>query len=191
MSASPSASASASPYPVGVLWHYETDLISAPDENDNDWYQYFFASLENLEDFILLDMPTYTNAILKVTLTGTSVEVGTFAFGKSVFIGDTQWGLQLGITDYSTKETDEFGVTSIVERVFADRMDCDLFLEHSLVRMVKKLLASVRATPCIWMGSETSTFSELTIVYGFYKNFDIVLQDYGGSICSLEVEGLT
>jgi len=140
---------------------------------------------------LLLNMPTYTNAILKVTLTGTTVEVGTFAFGKSVYIGETQWGLQLGILDYSTKETDDFGVTSVVERVYADKMECDLFLEHSMVRMVKKFLSSVRATPCVWMGTEVSTFSELTIVYGFYKNFDIVLQDYGGSICSLEIEGLT
>lgn len=190
LSPSPSSSASASPYPEGVHWRYEKSLLSEPAETDNDWYQYFFASLGQLDNFVLLDVPVWPDAMLRITLTGEEIELGTFAFGRAMDIGTTLWGLSLGITDYSTKETDEFGVTTVVERVYAKTMECELFLESSRLQGTYKFLASIRATPVVWIGSTAEVYLS-TILYGFYKDFDIVLEDYGGCFCSLEIEGLS
>jgi hypothetical protein len=40
----------------------------------------------------------------------------------------------------------------------------------------------------LWIGTEEY---ESTIVYGFYKNFDILIAYPEHSECSLEIEGLT
>jgi hypothetical protein len=154
------------------------------------WYDYFFSPITYADSFVHLGWAYQPGALLKITFTGgTGMSVGTLVFGKTVNLGSTQWGLGMGITDYSTKETDEYGATTIIERVYAKKMDCDLFFEHLYLREIYKFLASVRATPIVWVGSEESTW-DTTIVYGFYKDFNIILQDYGGCFCSLEIEGL-
>ena len=50
------------------------------------------------------------------------------------------------------------------------------------------LRAALRATPVLWIGSES--FESLT-VYGFYKEFSIDIAYPTVSYCSLTIEGLT
>ena len=174
-----------------VLWSQESLLYEFDTSLSVDWYNYFFSVFEPLDSMIVLNLPRYTSARLRVTISGDGpVSIGTLAFGKAVDLGATQWSPQLGITDYSTKETDVYGVTTVLERSYATTLNADFFFPHSLLRRVFKTLADVRATPTVWIGSEDSAF-DVTIVYGFFKNFNIVLQHPGGSFCNLEVEGLT
>ena len=189
MSSSPSSSASASPYPVGVYWESYEEIGVFDDAESYNWYTYFFSELSLPDTYVLLNIPYFENSLLRVTLYGTSIEIGTMVFGKAVDLGDTQWGLELGIRDYSTKETDDFGIITILERDYSKTMSCDMFFEHSKLRGIFKFLASIRATPIVWIGSSESTF-DATVIYGFYTDFSIVLRDYGGSFCSLEIEGL-
>jgi len=43
-------------------------------------------------------------------------------------------------------------------------------------------------SPCLWVGSNEF---EATTIFGFYKNFDILLNYPNHSECSLDIEGLT
>ena len=61
-------------------------------------------------------------------------------------------------------------------------------MQSSAVDDVHRTLASLRATPALWIGSEA--FDSLT-VYGFYKEFSIDLAYPTVSYCSLTIEGLT
>ena len=188
-SSSLSGSASASPYGVDVWYHHEEELGDYGAEA-YDWYSYFFGVLELPNAYTLLNIPYYQGALLRVTIYGgTDLSVGTLIFGRVRNLGDTQWGAELGIIDYSTKETDVYGITSIIERAYAKTMSCDMFFEHSSLRSIYKFLGEVRATPCLWIGSDEDTW-DATIIYGFYKDFSINLRDYGGCFCSLEIEGL-
>jgi hypothetical protein len=62
-------------------------------------------------------------------------------------------------------------------------------VENEMVSSIYSKLAEIRATPVIWIGSDEQVFDS-TIVYGFYKSFNIVLESAGGSMCNLEIEGL-
>ena len=53
---------------------------------------------------------------------------------------------------------------------------------------VEAVVAALRATPVLWIGSES--FESLT-VYGFYKEFSIDIAYPTVSYCSLTIEGLT
>jgi hypothetical protein len=59
-----------------------------------------------------------------------------------------------------------------------DRNEVDSFSEY---------LASLRATPCLWIGSDQYAS---TIVYGFYQNFEILISYPTTSDCTLSLEGL-
>lgn len=93
----------------------------------------------------------------------------------------------IGIIDFSRRETDDFGVTTVVERGFARRMSVRLALPFENVDEVQRRLADLRATPALWVADER--FAWLN-VRGFYKDFELDLAVPPLSYCTLTVEGL-
>ena len=68
-----------------------------------------------------------------------------------------------------------------------EQIDYDL-ANIGAVDEIVNLLAEYRATPIVYIGSDAYAS---TIVYGFYKDFTVVIAYYLKSICNLEIEGLT
>ena len=157
-----------------------------------DWYQYFFEPNVQVEELVLTDLPPYTGARVTVTLAGSgSVQVGQLVFGNQHDLGDAEHGATVGIIDYSRKDTDDFGITTFVERSFSKRLTARLMLDTGQVSRVQQVLARVRAKPSVWVGVPGDTnFAALT-VYGYYRDFSIDVAYPTKSYCSLEIEGLT
>lgn len=157
-----------------------------------DWYQYFFEPYVQIEEIVLTDLPPYVDARMTVELTGSgNVQVGQLVFGTQYELGDAEYGASIGIIDYSTKETDAFGITTFVQRAFSKRMTARLMLETVQIARVQQVLARIRAKPAVWVGvPDDSTFTLLT-VYGFFRDFSIEVSYPTQSYCSLEIEGLT
>lgn len=172
----------------GIVYDETVSLARIP--LSSDWWAWFFGSRREKNQHVALDLPTYPNATITVTLDGTpNLGVGVIMFGQQQnFSLGMQYGARLGIQDYSRKETNDFGDTVFVVRAFAKRATYDVFLENEELDSFQKYLASIRAVPCLWVGSNSF---EATTVFGFYKNFDILLNYPHHSECSLDIEGLT
>lgn len=158
----------------------------------DNWFSWFFEPIGRKSTLLFLDVPVYANGVVSVTITrdnpADTVSAGTLLVGRQFSIGETEHGADIGIIDYSRKEADQFGVISVVERAFAKRMTARVVMPTDAVDDVHRNLAALRATPVLWIGSET--FESLT-VYGFYKEFSIDLAYPTVSYCSLTIEGLT
>jgi peptidoglycan hydrolase CwlO-like protein len=134
-----------------------------------------------------LDLPDITGAVT-VTVAGTGdVSVGTLLIGKLVSLGLTESSPTAGITDYSKKETDDFGDVTIVERAWAKRMAPKALIRTEALDDVANRIAAVRARPCLWIGD--AELDSLT-VYGFFKDFSIEVGE-NVSALSLTIEGLS
>ena len=156
----------------------------------NDWWEYYYGPISSLEEYIVTDIPptrdgTYTISIIN---SGNVAECGLIVFGRTTNIGVSNFGTSVSIMDYSRKERDEFGRPIIVERNFTKQVSYDVTCETSSVGSVQRILASVRAIPCVWIGDEKR--SE-TVVFGYYNDFNIVISSPSLSDCSIDVEGLT
>jgi hypothetical protein len=154
-----------------------------------DWYPYFFEEIAYLPDIVFLNLPAYGSATLTAFIDGGAgdAKVGEVVIGKQRSLGVTNFGSSVSIQDYSIKSTDEFGNTIIVQRAYSKRADYDVTVETSAVAAVQKALADIRTTPTVFVGDENRPE---TVVYGFYKQFNIVLSTPSISDCSIEVEGL-
>ncbi|MCK5605400.1 hypothetical protein KAR91_26145 [Candidatus Pacearchaeota archaeon] len=155
-----------------------------------DWYTYFFSTNFFLTDVVRFDLPPYLNAVLTITITladGIAL-CGGIVLGVQTFLGNTQYSPSIGIRDYSVKQADQFGVQTIVKRAFAKIMTADLTVETASISDVQNILASYRAELIVWVGDDNIP---ALIVYGFYKDFNIVISYPAYAICSLDVEGLT
>ena len=116
--------------------------------------------------------------------------VGEIVVGDVVEIGETDFGAGLALIDFSRKTTDEFGVTTFVERAFAKRLTASVLVEKANFNTVNDLLFSLRATPTVWIPSDDADYSS-AIVYGFLRDMRAVIAYPTASLYSLEIEGLT
>lgn len=170
----------------GEVYRKEVSLVDAAVTN---WYDWFFEPVGRRTDLVVLDMPAYGSANVVVTIdAGAEVAaVGHLVIGAVKQIGTALYGSSVGINDYSRKSTDEFGNSVVIQRSFSNRAEFDVALDTSEVTKVRRLLADLRATPVVWIGEESY---EATILFGFYKDFQIVFSGPTVSDCSITVEGV-
>ena len=155
-----------------------------------DWYMYFFEPDDLRSEFVVTDIPPYLQGVLTCSFTGSSsVRVGNMVLGNMYKIGETQYGVSSGIRDYSSKDTNNFGITTFTQRAFSKRMDANIYINNSNLRFVQKILQDLRAVPSVWIGTDAQGYEVLT-VYGYYRDFNIEIPYPNNSFCRLEIEGL-
>lgn len=185
---------------------YSGEYHTLTNNNIGSWYEYFYEpsyqqdilTETNLFETALLYLPLYSDSLLEITIEKAAtndsaafaqVSCGVMVAGLSTNIGSTQNAPNLGIVDYSRKVTDEFGYTSVTQRRYSKRMSTKVMLKSSSVDSVSRILSLYRATPLVWLGVE-NYYSSL-IIYGFYKDWDITIDNVLYSSCNLQIEGLT
>jgi len=153
------------------------------------WYAYFFEPILFSETLTDLSLPSYGDPTINITLTnsGDIARCGLAVIGRETDLGTTVFGTSVGLRDFSRKEVDDFGNFSVVERRFFRLVDYDVRVETSRVEFVQSILNSRRALPTVYIGDEDSPE---TVVYGYYRDFDIVISNPALSNATIEVEGL-
>lgn len=157
-----------------------------------DWYEYFFEPFAPLTEVVLSDIPAYGSIHLEITIESAAgpVAVGAAIFGSMYELGRTLRGPRAGIIDYSRKETSPTGATRFNRRRYSRRMSPRLVVENPMLERVYRILSDIRATPCVWVGTDLHGYGFLT-VFGYYRDFDIDVAYPFHSHCTLEIEGLT
>ncbi len=178
---------SASAGSPGIVYQKTVDFTAFP--ASADWYSWFFAARSPPKQAVEFGLPAYIDAEIEFEfIGGSALSVGTIILGAQASFGlGIKYGARVGIQDYSRKETNDFGDVVLVQRAFAKRADFDLFIESSEVDSLQLFLSEVRAVPCLWIASSEY---EATTLFGFYKNFDILISYPLHADCTLEIEGL-
>lgn len=174
----------------GVVFEETKSLLDS--DEVFDWFSYFFEDINFVRTILFTNLPPYRGATVEVTVTQTTgeiAELGQLVFGYLLDLGLTTYGTAISIQDFSRKETDAFGNFIVVERAFSNLVDFDVRLPTQTAGRVRRILADFRATPIVYIGNEDSSFG--TVVYGFYRNFDITLDTPSLSFAAIEVEGLS
>ena len=172
----------------GVVYDETVSLIS--DSGIQDWYAYFFEPVVRRTDVVFSNLPRYLGAEVSITVTDTggTVAIGECILGLARELGGVQYGARIGIRDYSVKTQDDFGNYTLLERAFAKRATFTLWVEGDFTSELQAILAGYRATPVVWIGTDIHA---ATMIYGFYRDFEIDIAYPAASLCSLEIEGLT
>ena len=156
----------------------------------NNWYEYFFEPIIRRSRHVFADLPQYLDTTIDVIIgvSSGSASVGQVVIGQQRGIGGTEFGTTVGIRDYSTKENNIFGDPVIVERRYSDIVDYDVAVKSTGIDALRTLLAGFRASPVVWIGDDIADYGVL--IYGYYKDFDVVLSSPSISRASIQVEGL-
>ena len=191
---------------IEVDWYLYKDDYTNPDnlvtsgtidltESVPNWYEYFYSEIEYKNDVYVNGIPIYGTGQLKVVLKKSSgiVKCGMLCIGRERFLGLTQFDVSVSILDYSRKEVDDYGNIYLKQGRYAKKVECDFWLDTGQIDYVRRALADVRAMPAVYninnVNLQDNIFTSL-IVYGFYKNFDIIISGTKYSKCTLEIEGI-
>ena len=159
----------------------------------SNWYEYFFEPYDTYTDLLFGPLPPFPSATVKLTFTpttvGTTIKCGAALYGTTVEIGAVEYGATAGITDYSRKETDEYGITTLVERGFSKHASYNMQIENRQLRRVFSTLAALRATPAVWVASDDYKFTPIN-AFGYPKDWGINVQYADYSSVSLDIEGM-
>lgn len=171
----------------GEVYRKEIDVTPIPPEPS--WYAWFFGKRTEVRQITLRDLPTYPQAATTISLDGgTELAVGVILLGQERETNaQVLAGASAGIIDYSRKEADEFGDVILVERSYAKRASLPLWLGNDDIDAFYELLAEIRATPCLFIAGKR----RMLTIFGFYKEFDILINYADYSNASLDIEGLT
>lgn len=174
----------------GEVTVYDKTVALARTPVETGWWAWFFGDRRTPTQVLLQDLPSYPTADILIDIEGTAdLGVGVIILGQlRRFSLGVKMGARVGIQDYSTKSRNDFGDVIVVERAFAKRANFSMLLTAGEVDALHLFLSGVRATPCLWIATQRY---ESTTVYGFYKNFDIVISYAMYYDCDLELEGLT
>ena len=168
----------------------DTVTVDMLTQNSLSWSDYFFGPIDYRTDYVYM-IPIYANSTIKIEINNTDVaKCGMVVVGRSREIGNTLYNASIGIVDYSTKTTTAAGYTYLEQGNYAKEMDIDLTIATNRVDGVQKALAELRALPVVWIGDNEDGKYESLLVYGFFREFNIVLRGPQYSSCSLEIEGL-
>jgi hypothetical protein len=157
---------------------------------ESSFYAWHFGQIQRKTDLFVQDIPPYVGARIYVNIKspGGTAKCGTLLVGYAESFGDTMLGAGLGIQDFSVKRQNDFGDFEILERAYNRRGEFSVFIDNGIIDRLITLLASRRATPTLYIGSTTYRSS---YIYGFYRDFDVVIQYTNHSLINLELEGLT
>ena len=173
----------------GIVYSNTIELTDAT-ESINNWWSYYFEPVTRQSDLVLLDLPPYSDADINITVNNASgtAKCGLVSIGAQQVLGVANHGTGVGIIDYSRKELDSFGRPVVTQRNFSKRASYDVSIPTDQVSSVQSTLALLRTTSMTWIGDPNNAS---TIVYGYYRDFDIVIATPTLSSSSIEVEGLT
>lgn len=173
----------------GIVYSKTIELID--ESGVFDWFSYYFNPVVQKTDFTLIDLPPYGTAELNITINSdTTAKCGLVVVGYQASIGTANYGTTVGIRSFSSVDQDTFGRPIIIPRNFSKRSNYDVIMSTGRVDFVQRLLSTLRDSPSVWIGSSADGFGA-SIVYGFYKDFDILYNNNNVSTTTLQVEGLT
>jgi len=178
---------------VGATVVY-TETISLISRIVIDWSSYFFAKFSTKPTVELIDLPPYTDAHIKVTLTRASgyISCGAIVIGRSIYIGQTQYGAVDDVNNFSRIERTEWGEAILVPRKNVPKVQQLVKIDPANIETVRAIRESLNAVPALWSGIDDvdSDFFESLLIMGIYKQFSINLEAKPIVTATLELEGV-
>lgn len=172
---------------MGIVFEYEASPVST--DGIDDWWQYLFAPIELVEDFVVLDVPAGTYGTIDISLDkpGGEAKLGALVLGQTANLGVALYGSSVRLRDFSTKERDRWGNFEIVEGDYAKLAEFDVEVDTANISSVQRTVAKYRAKPVVWLGEASY---ESTIIYGFCTDFATNISGPEVSDATFSIEGL-
>ena len=170
---------------------YEEKTVDLNDPFVTDWFEYFFAPIERRRS-LAIDKPTLSIDRAQITVNNpNTAKVGTALIGDTVNIATATYGTQVAFEDFSRKETNDFGETTLIERASARLLNVPVFLTNDTPAEVIDRIAATRGTAVLWDANEQGSQFDALRTFGFFRDFNMNVNGLEDQTYNIEIRGLT
>lgn len=170
--------------------YYQNSFEMIENSGEPSYYNWLFQQIRKRTDLLIGDLVPLSGGTISIRLinTGGTVKCGTCLIGYAEEIGGTQYGAGVGIQDFSVKQQNDFGDYRILERAYSREGDFTVMVDNGNIDRVQNLLASRRAKPTLYIGTE---LYRCTYIYGFFSDMNNVITYPQQSLLNINIKGLT
>jgi hypothetical protein len=137
-----------------------------------DHYTYVFYQIVALKKLIVEDLPPLPNTTIRVTFSGSDVQIGELAFGFAVNIGTlVANGTKSDRFRYREQQYNEFGYPTGAAPIVVELNTYDVLVPKLTNPSIQKLLDGLTGKNTLWVGDIGS--DQRMITYGFFERSPI------------------
>ena len=137
-----------------------------------NWWEFYFAPYVNGGQQVFQTLPGFPGSDIRIRIIGLSstdpVECGRVIAGIPRNIGDTQFGTEIAIQDYSVRERNSFGELILVRRRAIKEVRYNIQVFTNEIGDTVRIIQELAGEPALYIGdeerSETVTFGVFTDV---------------------------
>lgn len=134
------------------------------------WYDFYFAPFTTKPSVLLFDLPPTSDAVITVTITRVAGDVGcgSLVIGTSVYLGQTQYGAEARVRNFSRINRLFDGTLEITPRRNVPTSNQTIWFEKARTKILKDLLDELNARPAVWSGldEDDSGYFEAVLIFG-------------------------
>ena len=171
----------------GVVY---SNVVSLVEPSANGMWEWLFKPIGRRETIALLDLPAYGTASIRIQIEAVAGGIATCSMASVGYlqeIGDACFGTSFGITDFSLKKVDDFGVETVTERGYRDRVQFDVRIKTDDIDNAKRILIGLRAKGAVYVGDVKR---QSTIIFGRFRDLQVVIDNLAVCPCALDVGSL-
>lgn len=171
----------------GVDTLYSQTFVMTEPPSESGFWWWLFDPIERKTDLYVDNLPTILGTDITADFTGSGdVSCGIMSLGYSVFIGDSIYGHNYGVVDYSvTSENATTGRVTITRGANRRVVDAPVVVMNSRFGATTRILNESLSTPRSWQLSP-----DYPLVYGYYKRYDQMTGNAAFSDLAIRIEGL-
>ena len=162
------------------------------------WHDYYYCGIPDKLDLgkgkavdFLYGNVMPTTASIKVSIHENSdhkASCGSMVSGKSKDIGNTQFGVNIRLVDYSVKTTDKYGITTIEKHDSQEVFTCEIKFPAKTTQMVKReVKQNLGKVVMIIAEPERDSNYDNLITLGYIEDFQIDINNGVESRASMRV----
>jgi len=164
--------------------------IALNDRASSTWSEYFFDGFGETKRAIVFVMAGWVaDPEVTFTLTGVGdVDLAHVIVGRSQQLGCTLYGVTTDLESFSTREFDDFGTPTLIQRISAQRTEVTLIIDDGAADTLVRLRRQLDAVPALWDMSNEYTHLR---TYAFFESFDLEMYGYNETYVSIDLVEMT
>lgn len=166
-----------------------TKTVNLENSNPADYWEWCFGGYDPVAKVLFADMPPYAEAHVTVTVAasaGVTVSLGALVVGLSSHLGGTKRDILLDEVDYSTIDTDLYGVTSLTARETASTMEVDVNVSVDSIAAVQARMKALAGKPALWIASDDNRLT-VAILLGVRTRFKTLVSYRNWTVVTIKV----
>jgi len=163
-----------------LVWSDNEIVYDRP--TSNSWHGYYFDDFRtDVDQNFIFRPPVIAGGYFKVRVdadVSNMASVGYLIGGNSIYLGDTLYGVSVGLDDNSLIETDSFGIKSIKKRTASESLDLDVVFGANQIQFMKRKARELQGEVALFIGDETvSSQYEYLPILGYIESYTSVLSN--------------